>query len=271
MRARAWMERVALVTGASAGIGRVTAELLLREGGRVGLIARSAERLAEVAALAPANALVLPADVRDREELGRRVDEALARWGRVDLLVASAGMMTIQLGHELDEAARATLETNALGAAWAARAVLPAMRRQRFGRIVFVGSVDGQIAPVGHAAYAMSKWALRALAQSLRAELRGTGVTVSLVSPYYVRTAMLDAELGVGYTPGYTPRAALAAETVAAAILRAARSGEREIVLAPLTLRLGLALGRLLPALQEWALARAARPLLAARLRGSDS
>lgn len=260
--ARWWEERTAIVTGASSGIGRAVAEAILGRGGKVALIARSADRLAEIAAPWSGTALVLPADVRDRAALQRQIQVAIEHWGRVDVLVHAAGVLAIQLVEELDDALAATLETNLLAAAWATQAVVPAMRRAHFGRIVYVGSVDGHVAPVGYAAYAMSKWGLRALVESLRAELRGRGILVSLVAPYYVKTPMLDGELAVGPLPGYDPRDVLEPAEVAAAILRVVASGDRELVLAPWTLRVGLVLGALLPGVKELVLARLGRPLV---------
>jgi short-subunit dehydrogenase len=147
-----------------------------------------------------------------------------------------------------------------LGAIWATQAVLPSMREQRSGRIVFVASINAHVAPVGFAVYAMSKWGIRALAQSLRAELHGTGIGVSLVSPGYVQTPMLETELRLGPLPGYSPDAVLSPDTVARAVLQAAENNRREIILARSWVKLGLILGQLLPDVQNLVLARLPRP-----------
>jgi NAD(P)-dependent dehydrogenase (short-subunit alcohol dehydrogenase family) len=257
-----WRGRTAIITGASSGIGLATAQALLHRGCRVALIARSADRLAEVAAPWGEDALVLPADVRDRDALRQQIHAAIARWGRVDLLVHSAGVLCIQLSEEFDEAFRTTIETDLLGAVWATQAVVPTMRTARFGRIVYVGSVTSHVAPAGYASYAISKWGLRALTESLRCELRSSGIRVSLVSPYYVRTPMLDAELREGPLPAFDSRAVLEPEEAAAAILRAGMTGQREIILAPWTIRLGLLAGKVLPGIQERVLEHSSRPLV---------
>jgi NAD(P)-dependent dehydrogenase (short-subunit alcohol dehydrogenase family) len=262
-----WGQRVAIVTGASSGIGRATTLALLQQGCRVAMIARSADRLADLAESRAERALVLVADVRDREVLQQQILTAIQHWGRVDLLVYSAGVLTIGICDEFDDSLRAMIETNTLGAAWATRAVVPTMRRQRFGRIVYVGSVSGYIAPVGYAGYSMSKWGLQALAQSVRCELRPSNVRVSVVSPYYVRTPMLEDELTAGPLPGFNPKAILEPEMVAQAILRAARTGQREVILAPWTVRAGLVLGRFLPAIQDAVMSRLGRALVEHRSR----
>lgn len=262
---RWWAGRAAIVVGASSGIGQATAEALLAKGCRVALLARSAERLAALAAPWGERALALAADVRDRPRLQRQIQEAIDHWRRVDLLVYSAGINQVRLAEELGDELRLLVETNTLGAAWATAAVIPTMRQVGFGRIVYVASVAGYVAPVGYAGYALSKWGLRALAQSLRAELGPQGIQVSLVSPTYVRTPLLAAEEEAGPLPGAALSPVLEPAEVAAAILRVARTGEREMILAPWTLRFALWLGQLLPGLQERVLAREGQRLIATR------
>ncbi len=260
MGRRSWNERVAIVTGASSGIGLAVARTLLKNGARVGLIGRSVARLEAVAGERPGHALVLPVDVRDRSALRVAIDRTVDEWERIDLLVHCAGQTSYELIEDVGEVAGDVLETNLLSALWAVQAVLPPMRRQRSGQIVFVGSLNGHVAPVGFAVYAMSKWGLRALAQSLRAELNGTGIGVSLVSPGYVQTPMLETELRLGPLPGYRPRTVLSPDTVARAILEAAEANRRDVVLASPWVKLGLLLGNLLPGVQNEVLARVARP-----------
>jgi NAD(P)-dependent dehydrogenase (short-subunit alcohol dehydrogenase family) len=226
----------------------------------VGLIGRSVARLDEAARVCPERALVLPVDVRDRLALRAAIGEVLGHWKRIDLLVHCAGLTSYALVEDIGEESHDILDTALLGALWATQAVLPSMREQRSGRIVFVASINALVAPVGFAVYAMSKWGIRALAQSLRAELHGTGIGVSLVSPGYVQTPMLETELRLGPLPGYSPDAVLSPDTVARAILQAAENNRREIILAPWWVKLGLILGQLLPDVQNLVLARLPRP-----------
>jgi NAD(P)-dependent dehydrogenase (short-subunit alcohol dehydrogenase family) len=248
------------VTGASSGIGLAVSRALLQQEARVGLIGRSVVRLEDVARLCPERALVLPVDVRDRQALRAAIDRTIGQWERVDLLVHCAGLTSYALVDEIGDEAHDVLDTALLGALWATQAMLPVMRRQRSGQIVLVASINAHVAPVGFAVYAMSKWGLRAMAQSLRAELRGTGIGVSLVSPGYVQSPMLQTELSLGPLPGYDPRDVLSPNAVAAAILQAAETNRREIVLAPWRVKVGLFLGKLLPDVQNVVLARLPRP-----------
>jgi NAD(P)-dependent dehydrogenase (short-subunit alcohol dehydrogenase family) len=267
---RSWKDRVAIVTGASSGIGLAVSRALLQEEAYVGLIGRSIARLDEAARHCPERALALPVDVRDRLALRSAIDQAIGQWQRIDLLVHCAGLTSYAPVEDFGEESHDVLDTALLGALWATQAVLPSMRRQRSGHIVFVASINAHVAPVGFAVYAMSKWGLRALAQSLRAELHGTGVGVSLVSPGYVQTPMLETELSLGPLPGYDPRSVLAPEQVAQAVLQAAETRRREIILAPPSVKLGLFLGQLFPEVQHVVLSRLARPP-AGRGRASDA
>jgi short-subunit dehydrogenase len=217
--------------------------------------------LSEAAEPWPERALILPVDVRNRAAVRNSISRVVDQWGRVDLLVNSAGQSSFELAEAIQEQAEEVLETNLLGAVWATQAVLPTMRQAARGQIVFVGSLTGHVAPAGFAVYAMSKWGLRALVQSLRAELRASGIHVSLVSPVYVRTPMLEFELSRGGLPGYNPRNVLEPNDVARAILAVAKTGRRELVLAPWWLKLALHFGKLFPDLQEVVLARLAQRL----------
>lgn len=184
--------QVVIVTGASSGIGAATALELARRGAKVVLAARRAEELAGVERgirEAGGEALAVPADVTDAAQVQRLVERATATYGRVDGLVNNAG---IGGGGPLaktapEDIARA-VNVNLLAAILATRAVLPGMIERRHGAIVSVASVAGHIAigPV----YSATKFGLRGFSLSLRRELHGTGVSVSLVSPGYIRTPL---------------------------------------------------------------------------------
>lgn len=189
---------VAIVTGASSGIGRETALELARRGAHVVLAARRLDRLEAVAAACRAcgvEALVVPVDLRDAAEARRVAETALARFGRVDVLVNNAGFGFSGPVEATSEAQmRELLEVNYLASFVLIQAVLPAMRRQRRGHIVNVSSVVGKIAFPLHGAYAATKSALVALTEALRGELAGSGVTASVVLPGSTRTEFFDAQ-----------------------------------------------------------------------------
>jgi short-subunit dehydrogenase len=183
---------VAIVTGASSGIGAATANELAQRGARVVLAARRAEELsglAQALKVAGYEALAVPADVSDAAQVRRLVERAVEAFGRVDVLVNNAGVGSDgPLAEMAPEAITNAVAVNLLGAMQTTRAVLPGMLERRHGAIISVASVAGHVAvsPV----YSATKFGLRGFSLSLRRELRGTGVSVSLVSPGFIRTPL---------------------------------------------------------------------------------
>ncbi len=187
----------ALVTGASSGIGAAVATRLAAEGHEVHAVARRAERLDDVAAVAAAagSAVIVPhvLDVRDSAGLLALVDEITERHGPIDVLVNNAGLgrMNGTLAEAtLDDITR-TVDTNITALMVATRAVLPSMIERRRGHIVNVGSMAG-LYPVSSATYGASKAAVFRLSTNLRLELRGTGVRVTEINPGRVATEFYD-------------------------------------------------------------------------------
>jgi 3-oxoacyl-[acyl-carrier protein] reductase len=187
--------RVALVTGASRGIGRAVAQALAAQGATVAInFARSEEQareLAESLAARGARAELLPFDVADSAQVDAAVAGLAQRAGRLDILVANAG---IALDGLLLRASDADLDrmvaVNLRGAFACARAALKTMMRARWGRVVFVSSVVGETGNAGQAAYAATKAGLLGLARSLAREYGSRGVTVNAVAPGLVETDM---------------------------------------------------------------------------------
>jgi NAD(P)-dependent dehydrogenase (short-subunit alcohol dehydrogenase family) len=176
-------ERVAVVTGASAGFGLLTARRLRREGYRV----FGTSRVERSGAAQGVEMLVL--DVRSddsvRECVGRVVESA----GRIDLLVNNAGVLAVGPAEETaPEDIGALFETNFFGVVRMTNAVLPSMRRRRRGRIVNVGSLSGLVAVPGEAFYSASKFALEGYSEALRYEVEPFGIKVSLVEPGFFKT-----------------------------------------------------------------------------------
>jgi short-subunit dehydrogenase len=179
--------RVALVTGASSGIGAATARAFAGAGLRVALCARRKDRLEQLAAELTARgseATVHAVDVTDALAVRAMVDEVAACWGRLDVLVNNAGRgFSATLEQTTAEELRALMELNVVAVLGATQAVLPIMRRQGSGHIINVSSIVGRRAVPYRAAYSATKFALGALSEALRVELTGTGIAVTLVYP----------------------------------------------------------------------------------------
>jgi NADP-dependent 3-hydroxy acid dehydrogenase YdfG len=211
--------RIALVTGASRGIGAAVARRLAASGARVALLARSKDALGALAKEIGGGAVGLACDVRDTDTLARALDQ-LPRsvGGRPDIVVNNAGAFFIAPAQDTTvDAFAATLAVNLTAPFAVVRALLPSMKTSG-GHVVNIGSVADRTTFAGNAAYAASKHGLRALHEVLREELRGSGVRVSLVSPSAVDTDLWD-PVDPDNQPGFTPRAAmLSADAVADAV-----------------------------------------------------
>ncbi|CAN5554855.1 oxidoreductase [soil metagenome] len=175
---------VALVTGASTGIGHATAKILQNAGFRVfGTSRRAATERSD-------GVTMLPCDVTDDASVAKLVDEVLAKAGRIDLLVNNAGIGLLGGAEESSIAqAQALFDVNVFGVLRVTRAVLPTMRRQGKGRIVNLSSVLGLIPAPYFALYASTKHAIEGYSESLDHELRAFGIRVVLVEPAYTRTS----------------------------------------------------------------------------------
>lgn len=185
---------VCVITGASSGLGRGLARRLAREGYAVALLARRREPMEELAAevaAAGGRAAVYVCDVTVRHEVLKAVEGARQDLGPVDLLVANAGISINTRVENFDaEAVERVIRTNFLGAVYAVEAVLPEMLGRRTGHLVAVSSLAGFGGLPLSAAYSASKAALTNFFESLRLDLRGTGVWVTVISPGFVKTPM---------------------------------------------------------------------------------
>lgn len=180
-------DKVAIVTGASSGIGRAAAEMIAREGAIVVAVARRAERLAELVqriVAAGGRAIALPADVTVEAEANEVVAQTLAAHGRVDILVNSAGIVRPGSVEEADPAEwREQIDINLLAPMYLSKAVIPDMRRRGDGHILNVSSTAGRTAGPRHSGYSASKWAVTAYSESMRQELAPLGIRVTVVEP----------------------------------------------------------------------------------------
>jgi short-subunit dehydrogenase len=217
---------VCLVTGASSGIGRATAEALGRAGAQLVLVGRDHGRLERVASATGGAPIV--SDLAQTGEPDRVVAEAARRFGRLDVLVNNAG---VGLAGPLAEASPDTLEElvaiNLLAPMLLIRAALPGMLEQGSGAIVNVASVAGHLGVRGEAAYAATKAGLVALGESLQQDLAASPVRVSVVSPGAVATPFFE-QRGVPYGRRW-PRP-ISPERVADAIVEAIRKGSPSVL-----------------------------------------
>jgi NAD(P)-dependent dehydrogenase (short-subunit alcohol dehydrogenase family) len=223
--------KVVLVTGGAGGIGQAVARALAGAGARVVLAGRSeaAMRAVDLGEGRSAAARIL-LDVRDAEGWDRAIATVVRDLGGLDVLVHNAGMVDPgPLEAIPPDRLRALLETNLLGAMLGCRAALPALRARR-GAIVHVASLGGIVPMPFEAAYGASKAGLRHFSLSLRSELAGSGVTVSLVTPDSVDTAQLAAELLHDEASLSFASAPLHPDAVGRAVLMALRTDSPEVM-----------------------------------------
>lgn len=187
-------QRVAVVTGASRGIGRAVAERLARDGRHVVLVSRSEGPLGEVRSAieeAGGAASVVAVDVGDREAWAGAIEGIVKERGRLDILVNNAGITRDNLLLRMSDAEwDEVISVNLTSAFVAIRAAARAMMKQRFGRIVNIASTSGLVGNAGQANYAAAKSGLVGLSKTVARELGGKGVTCNVVAPGFIQTDM---------------------------------------------------------------------------------
>ncbi|MCL5671589.1 MAG: 3-oxoacyl-[acyl-carrier-protein] reductase [Acidobacteria bacterium] len=188
--------RIAVVTGASQGIGKACALVLAEGGADVALASRNVEKLACVAKEIEAigrRAMVLNVDVSNAETIKAGIGKVLETWKKIDILVNNAGMVRDNLILRMSSADwDAVLRTNLDGAYHCIKEVLPGMVRQRYGRIINIASVVAQAGNPGQANYIASKAGLIGLTKAVAAEVARRNITVNAVSPGFIATPMTD-------------------------------------------------------------------------------
>jgi NAD(P)-dependent dehydrogenase (short-subunit alcohol dehydrogenase family) len=221
-------QRVAIITGASSGIGRATALALAAAGTSVALAARREPELAEAARAIEARggrAFVVPTDVTDRGQIEELVEKTLAQWGRLDVVVANAGVYVRSPFVDVTtEYLERSMAVNFYGAVHLVLAALPHLLEQRSGHIVLVVSVDGKKGLPLDAPYAAAKFALAGFGDVARQELRPSGINVSTILPGRVDTPLIDEYRFPLISKPIKP------ERVARAILRAIEKNQAEVV-----------------------------------------
>jgi short-subunit dehydrogenase len=227
-----------LITGASSGIGAALALEWARQGADVALAARRVDRLDALARdcqAVGARAVVIPCDVTRDGDCEQAVARTRSALGRIDVVVANAGFGVMGAFEKLAlEDYRRQFETNVFGVLRTAHASLAELTATR-GRLVVIGSVSGHVASPGASAYAMSKFAVRALSEALRAEWRGRGVSVTLITPGFVDSEIHQVDnRGVHHpdSPDFVPRwLRMPTDRAARLIVRAAARRRREVVI----------------------------------------
>jgi NAD(P)-dependent dehydrogenase (short-subunit alcohol dehydrogenase family) len=185
--------RVAIITGASSGVGYETARVLAREGAVVVGAARRRDRLewlvGEIAGEG-GRAIAIPTDVTASQQVDRLVESAYNLFGRIDILVNSAGiaLKVASLEQFSDAEFRTVIDTNLTGSFYSARAVIPHMKRQRSGRIVNIGSRVGKVGVANIAPFCAAKFGLAGLSQALAQELRPHNIYVTMLIAGLINT-----------------------------------------------------------------------------------
>ncbi len=221
--------KVVLITGASAGIGAACARAFAARGAQLILTARNAALLAQVVP----GATVIPADLEQPSERASLVNAALASYGRVDILVNNAGVGAYTPCWNTDpDIARRLFELNFFAALDLIRLLVPTMRARREGFLVNVGSIGGLVPLPWSGLYSASKFALGALSDSLRVELRRDGIRTMTVCPGYVTTGFQSHSLACAAPPGVVRarRFAISPETCARSIVRGVERNTRTLV-----------------------------------------
>jgi short-subunit dehydrogenase len=260
--------KIAVVTGASMGIGEAIAELFVREGAWVVLASRDLARVEEARVRldravpgSMASTLAFACDVRRRAELESLLAATLGRFRGVDIWVNNAGFGMVDSVQRMNiDECRRMFDTNLFGAVAAMQVVIPKMREQGSGAILNISSVAGHIAVPYMAAYGATKHALNCFTKAARLELRNTGVHINNICPGYVKTDFSTNAVRGGDNIGVagSVKRGITANRVARAVLNAYLKNKRETVV-PWTDRLTIGMYRTMPAIFEWGMMKVLR------------
>jgi NADP-dependent 3-hydroxy acid dehydrogenase YdfG len=244
-----FLDKIAIVTGASSGIGRAAALALARRGAHIALVSRRTDKLEQVAEQVAAlgrQSFSIPTDVTQQEQVDSMVQAVIERWGRVDMLISNAGeYVRAPIEILTVETIQYALAVNYYGGVYAILAVLPHMQAQHSGHIVVVTSMDGKKGLPPDAPYVSAKFALTGFVEVLRQELHGSGVHLSNVLPGRVDTEMIES-LDFQWISRKIPP-----EAVAEAIIEAILKRKLEVIV-PFQARLLYYANVLSPSLGDW-------------------
>jgi len=236
-------EKTVIITGASSGIGRALALRLADEGAWLALAARNAQRLDALAVECEqrgGRATAMPTDVSDEDQCRRLIERTKDTYGRIDAVVNNAGMSVVAKLEDLPDLDlfRQVMDVNLYGAVFCCYYALPFLKETR-GRIINVASLGGLMAIPYNSSYAASKFGLMGFSDALRMELRGPGVSVTVICPYWVVTEFHERYLDKDGKPkGAAGRAiytekTMTADDCARIVLEAARRRKRQVVMWP--------------------------------------
>jgi len=255
--------KVAVITGASMGIGEAIAKNFAEHGARVVLLSRDSGR-AEAARARIGHqerTLALACDIRHREEIDRVIGLTLHHFQRIDIWVNNAGHGILDAAALVNMAdCRETFDTNFFGAMDGMQAVVPLMKQQGSGAIINISSVAGHIPIPFHGVYSATKFAMNALGKAARIELAGAGINVLTVCPGYVRTDFAAHAVKGAEPIRFRPKSqrGITAERVARAVLRGYLKKKREVIV-PWSMIPVVKVYQLFPGLVEWSMRRMVR------------
>jgi uncharacterized protein len=250
---RVFHNKVAVVTGASSGIGRAVCVQLAGAGARLVLAARRDALLQALAAeLSPAEALSCPTDVTVAADTAQLVDQTMERFGQIDYLFNCAGIFKAGgFGGLSADSIRQMMEINYFGTVLCIRAAVPQMRQKGSGHIVTLSSLGGKFPYPGSSGYTATKFAIAGLSNSLRQELKPEGIHVTAIYPSFVSSPMVEEHLkSVRESRFYRLTGNYSPQQAAKAIVRAVGKKKRELVI-PASNGLAVLLYGLFPAFSE--------------------
>jgi NADP-dependent 3-hydroxy acid dehydrogenase YdfG len=244
-----FQDKVILITGASSGIGRSTALIFAHLKAKVILASRNEgklESLRQEIESGGGQALVIKTDVRSFEDTQRMVMTAILKWGKIDILIANAGVYFRDVSHEIKiEAFEESFNINFFGTLHAIKSVLPEMKRQGKGHIVIINSLDARKGIIGDSPYVAAKSALDGFGDVLRQELKGEGINITSVYPARVDTPMIENIKVPWISPKISPWKVVRA-------IKKGIKGNKAIVIVPSAYFLLGSLNNIFPRLFDW-------------------